>query len=182
MSQICLFSSELSNLNPDVFFIDQLSACVPLLRFLSPQARTLFYCHFPDKLLAYREGFVKKLYRIPFDWLESWTTGCSDVIVVNSNFTKGIFGEAFPRLRHRSPAVVYPCVIEEDSAQDEKEIETARGGQRALWKKKRVVLSINRFERKKDVALAVKAFAGLQKGVRESARLVVAGIRFLISS
>ena len=38
-----------------------------------------------------------------------------------------------------------------------------------------VLLSINRFEKKKDVALAVKAFAGLTPAERQGARLVVAG-------
>jgi alpha-1,3/alpha-1,6-mannosyltransferase len=38
-----------------------------------------------------------------------------------------------------------------------------------------VLLSINRFEKKKDVALAIKAFAGLSLSERQDARLVVAG-------
>jgi len=38
-----------------------------------------------------------------------------------------------------------------------------------------VMLSINRFEKKKDVALAVKAYAGLSAKEREDARLVIAG-------
>lgn len=179
MLQVLFLSSELSALAPDVFFIDQLSACIPLLRLLSPQARILFYCHFPDKLLAYRESVFKQIYRIPFDWLESWTTGCSDVVVVNSNFTKGIFKDAFPRLRHRSPAVVYPCVIEENTPQEGDEQKTGSDSRKGLWKGKRVILSINRFERKKNIALAIEAFAELQKEIRETARLVVAGKRVL---
>jgi alpha-1,3/alpha-1,6-mannosyltransferase len=38
-----------------------------------------------------------------------------------------------------------------------------------------VLLSINRFEKKKDVALAIRAFAGLSPNEREDARLVIAG-------
>jgi alpha-1,3/alpha-1,6-mannosyltransferase len=108
--QIALFSSELSNLAPSSFFVDQLSAGIPLLRLLQPKARIIFYCHFPDKLLAKKGGILKTLYRGPFDWVESWSTGCSDKIVVNSNFTKSVFGEAFPSLQDRKPGVVYPCV------------------------------------------------------------------------
>ena len=68
----------------DVYFVDQLSTCVPLLRAFAGK-RVVFYCHFPDKLLAegaYVEGAVKKsgsllkrLYRMPVDRLEEYTTG-----------------------------------------------------------------------------------------------------------
>lgn len=70
----------------DVFFVDQLATCVPILR--DTGKRVVFYCHFPDKLLAAGEyiddenaatrkrpvGFLKRLYRIPMDWLEEVTT------------------------------------------------------------------------------------------------------------
>ncbi|KAH7394913.1 mannosyltransferase [Phaeosphaeria sp. MPI-PUGE-AT-0046c] len=165
--QIALFSDELQQLAPTAFFVDQLSAGIPLLRLLQPRARVIFYCHFPDKLLAKKGGHVKAIYRRPFDWLESWSTGCSDTIVVNSNFTKSVFAEAFPSLKHRSPGVVYPCV------------DTAAGGatseQQPLWPGKKVLLSINRFEKKKDIALAIRAYAGLSHVERTNARLVIAG-------
>ena len=68
----------------DVYFVDQLSTCVPFLRLLG-RTRVVFYCHFPDKLLAngaFVEGnlvkgkinFFKWLYRQPMDWLEEVTT------------------------------------------------------------------------------------------------------------
>ncbi|KAI4645701.1 Alpha-1,3-mannosyltransferase-like protein [Alternaria ventricosa] len=165
--QIALFTEELPSLAPSSFFVDQLSAGIPLLRFLQPRPRVIFYCHFPDKLLAKKGGLLKTLYRGPFDWLESWSTGCSDTIVVNSNFTKSIFSEAFPSLKHREPGVVYPCV--DINAGGSVEEVTP------LWKNKKVLLSINRFEKKKDVALAIRAFAGLSPKEREDARLVIAG-------
>jgi alpha-1,3/alpha-1,6-mannosyltransferase len=164
--QIALFTEELQQLAPSAFFFDQLSAGIPLLRLLQPRPRVIFYCHFPDKLLAKKGGLLKALYRGPFDWLESWSTGCSDTIVVNSNFTKSIFGKAFPSLKHREPGVVYPCV---DTNVDVS-IEAT-----PLWKNRKVLLSINRFEKKKDVALAIRAFAGLSPKEREDARLVIAG-------
>jgi alpha-1,3/alpha-1,6-mannosyltransferase len=69
----------------DVYFVDQLSACVPILRALA-RKRVVFYCHFPDKLLAngaFTEGnlnkrnvpLLKRIYRYPMDWLEEATTG-----------------------------------------------------------------------------------------------------------
>jgi alpha-1,3/alpha-1,6-mannosyltransferase len=165
--QIALFTSELQLLTPTTFFVDQLSAGIPLLRLLVPRPRVIFYCHFPDKLLAKKGGLLKALYRGPFDWLESWSTGCSDTIVVNSNFTKSVFAEAFPGLKHRSPGVVYPCV---DTAVGDTVEET-----KPLWPGKKILLSINRFEKKKDVALAVRAYAGLSAEERKDARLVIAG-------
>ncbi|EON60881.1 hypothetical protein W97_00091 [Coniosporium apollinis CBS 100218] len=166
--QISVFSSELSRLQSTVFFVDQLSAGVPLLRLLQPNARVLFYCHFPDKLLAKKGGWVKSFYRAPFDWLESWSTGCSDSIVVNSKFTRSVFGDAFPGLWGRQPAVIYPCV-------DVKSDDDAEKLDKGLWSGTKVLLSINRFERKKDVGLAIRAFAGLSEGEREGTRLVIAG-------
>lgn len=165
--QIALFTNELAQLTPTSFFVDQLSASIPLLRLLQPRPRIIFYCHFPDKLLAKKGSPLKSLYRLPFDWLESWSTGCSDTIVVNSKFTKRVFAEAFPGLRDREPGVIYPCV------------DTSNGSRldemKPLWRDKKVLLSINRFEKKKDVALAIKAFAGLSSSERQDVRLVIAG-------
>ncbi|KAF2180055.1 glycosyltransferase family 4 protein [Zopfia rhizophila CBS 207.26] len=165
--QISLFSSELRDLKPTSFFVDQLSAGIPFLRLVQPKVRVIFYCHFPDKLLARKGGILKTLYRGPFDWLESWSTGCSDTIVVNSKFTKSVFGEAFPDLKHREPGVVYPCV--DTKAGDA--IEEIK----PLWGSKKVLLSINRFEKKKDVGLAIEAYAGLSAEERKDTRLVIAG-------
>jgi alpha-1,3/alpha-1,6-mannosyltransferase len=147
--------------------VDQLSAGIPLLRLLLPNVRVIFYCHFPDKLLAKKGGILKALYRGPFDWLESWSTGCSDAIVVNSTFTKGVFAEAFPSLKERKPRVVYPCV-DTSSAHHVEDM-------KPLWSNKKVLLSINRFEKKKDVGLAIRAFAGLSEHERSTSRLVIAG-------
>ena len=164
---ITLFTSELKALQPTRFLIDQLSAGIPLLRILYPSARILFYCHFPDKLLATRTSLVKRLYRYPFDWVESWSTGCADGIVVNSKFTRGVFYESFPRLDWVDARVVYPCVDVEEA---EKTVKAEK-----MFEDTKVLLSINRFERKKDVGLAIKAYAGLSEDVRKGTRLVIAG-------
>jgi len=169
---VALFSHELESLRPTDIFIDQLSAGVPLLRFLYDDARILFYCHFPDKLLA-RPGtgmflYVKILYRMFFDWLESWSMGGSDGIVVNSRFTGRTVKDVFPTLMAKPLKVVYPCV-------DTSSIKKDLSDKRSLWPDKRILLSINRFERKKDVALAIKAYAELDPQYRSGTRLVVAG-------
>ena len=89
----------------DVFIVDQLSVCVPILRWFG-QTRVVFYCHFPDKLLAggreveidnvgrsdmnprdaqktesrqtKGQSLLKRLYRLPFDKIEEATTGESE--------------------------------------------------------------------------------------------------------
>lgn len=169
--QICVFSSELQRLKPTAFLIDQLSAGIPLLRILQPGPRVLFYCHFPDKLLAKKGGLIKRIYRWPFDSIESWSTGCSDGIVVNSKFTRSVFKDAFPRLKDRIPGVIYPCVDTQPTSKENLE----DGVTQPLWKGKKFVLSINRFERKKDVGLAIRAFARISPECRRASRLVVAG-------
>ncbi len=52
------------------------------------KTRVVFYCHFPDKLLAngafvhgqmkMRGSLLKRLYRMPMDWLEELTTRTFD--------------------------------------------------------------------------------------------------------
>lgn len=170
---ITFFSDELYNLKPDVFVVDQLSACVPLLRWLYPRRqRILFYCHFPDQLLADRGlkgigGSLKKTYRLPFDWFEGWSMRGSDKVVVNSKFTKSVASQIFPSLTS-TIGIIYPCV---DGPKEEQS-----DSSQALWNGKfRILLSINRFERKKDIGLALKAYSGLISSERQSTRLVLAG-------
>ncbi|KAI1867241.1 uncharacterized protein JN550_007293 [Neoarthrinium moseri] len=165
------FTSELAEIAPDAFFVDQLSAGLPLLQYLYPRGRIFFYCHFPDLLLVQgRQKIWKRAYRIPFDWLEQWSMSFADAIAVNSNFTKGVVGRTWPSLASkRELQTVYPCV----DTNNKKSPEVEDG--KPLWKGKKFLLSINRFERKKDVALAIKAYAGLSKESRRGVRLVVAG-------
>lgn len=66
----------------------QVSAVVPLLRLLTA-ARVLFYCHFPDLLLATRRSALHAAYRAPLDWAEQQSTGAADAVLVNSGFTQG---------------------------------------------------------------------------------------------
>ncbi|KAI2625308.1 glycosyltransferase family 4 protein [Hypomontagnella submonticulosa] len=164
-------SSELKNINPDAYFVDQLSAGLLLLKLLHPGRHIFFYCHFPDLLLVQgRQKWWKRIYRVPFDWLEQRSLEYADIIAVNSNFTKGVVGRTWPALaRQKDLKVVYPCV-------DAKaKIGKGSSVREPLWKGKKFLLSINRFERKKDIALAIKAFAGLSAEARKGVRLVLAG-------
>lgn len=166
-----VFSGELKQLFPDVFIVDQLSACVPLLKLVHPNAKILFYGHFPDRLLA-KNGHgmgrsLKVLYRRPFDAIEAWSTGCADDIVVNSKFTRSVFKTTFPRMRSRDLKVIYPCV---DTSGEKLE-----APEPPLWPDKKVLLSINRYEGKKNLSLAIQAFAGLSLEEIKKAKLVIAG-------
>ncbi|OAX83001.1 hypothetical protein ACJ72_02646 [Emergomyces africanus] len=177
----------------DVYIVDQVPACVPILKTFGPslsslssslrsntkpkkkrRQRILFYCHFPDQLLARRDegGVIRRLakacYRYPFDWFEGWAISAADKVVANSTFTCGVvrqvFGGGLGEVK-----VVYPCV----DTGVKKKGDKVEGG--ALWGGKKILLSINRFERKKDVGLAIRAYHGLGEEGREGTRLVIAG-------
>lgn len=121
--------------------------------------------------------------------------GMADVILVNSQFTGKVFRNTFTSLSHKKIEVLYPSLntakfdslLDELSqksedreelteVQKENLIEFARAD-----KKKFVFLSINRYERKKDLKLALNAMKHLQEGLKnkanlwENAHLVMAG-------
>jgi alpha-1,3/alpha-1,6-mannosyltransferase len=170
---IALFTYELYDLAPDAFFVDQLSAGLPLLKSQS-SAPIFFYCHFPDLLLAQgRARLWKRLYRVPFDILEQWSMGFADAIAVNSGFTKKVVAKTWPAVaRKRDLKIVSPCIDTSDKKPDPGSDDTSEP---LPWKDSGLILSINRFERKKDIALAIRAFASLPKSRRGPAKLVIAG-------
>ncbi|KAF5252420.1 hypothetical protein FANTH_2556 [Fusarium anthophilum] len=165
-------SGELQALRPRAFIVDQLSAGLPLMRYIAPSSPILFYCHFPDLLLAQgRESALKRLYRRPFDWLEEWTMGFASAVAVNSGFTKGVVNNTWPNLKKRTETkVVYPCV---DTEVRDKEDVGSDGD--VPFKGEKIILSINRFERKKNIGLAIKAFAAIPEAERKGCRLILAG-------
>lgn len=127
---------------------------------------------------------LKRLYRRPIDWLEEVTTGLATRVVVNSKFTGNVFAESFPSL-HMSTAVLYPAI---ELAQFDKGLSQEERGE-LLWQYGNPVthilhledaidslddrlmkefesgvglLSINRFERKKNLRLAVETLKALE--------------------
>ncbi|KAI8854503.1 hypothetical protein BC829DRAFT_380095 [Chytridium lagenaria] len=150
-----------------VALLDQISLSVPILRLVFP--RVVFYCHFPDRLLTTRKSWVKRLYRKPFDAVEEFTTGLADETMVNSNFTKEVFKAEFKTIK-RLPIVLHPGI---QTKSDEVKSFLPSKSLKPLDK---VLLSLNRYERKKDVALAVKTFANVVKnGGKGYLKLFVAG-------
>ena len=154
----------------DVIFCDLVAHIIPLLRLLS-RARIVFYCHFPDQLLTPPRRGLYQAYRRPIDWLEEVALGMADRVLVNSRFTANIFRQTFPRLRALTPEVLYPGV---DVGKD---IPTQ--SQRDREEDNITILSINRYERKKNLGLALDAFVLLREriAVGKFARLqlVIAG-------
>ncbi|KAL2116358.1 hypothetical protein VTJ04DRAFT_8525 [Mycothermus thermophilus] len=184
-----VWSGELKELEPDGFFVDQLSAGMPLLRVFT-DAPVFFYCHFPDLLLVQgRRGLLKRLYRWPFDALERWSMGYADAIAVNSEFTKDVVARTWPGLvkdGSREVCVVYPCIDtkaaeEHHHPTDNKKKNNNKDNEKIQidphpWSRTHaLLLSINRFERKKNLSLALRAFALLPPPQRAKARLVLAG-------
>ncbi|KAI0699672.1 alpha-1,3-mannosyltransferase ALG2 [Cytidiella melzeri] len=170
----------------DVFFVDQLSTCVPLLRIIG-RTRVVFYCHFPDKLLsdgAYVEGQagrnrggMKRMYRYPVDKLEEVTTRQSDVILVNSQFTGRVFEAHFPSIG-ATPTVIYPGI--NLAAYAATTVDSSDSDILQVISERPTLLSLNRFEKKKNAALAIDAFAMLLKKLPSDTplqhmRLVLAG-------
>ncbi|KAH7928144.1 alpha-1,3-mannosyltransferase ALG2 [Leucogyrophana mollusca] len=175
-----------SNKQYDVFFVDQLSTCIPFLRTLA-RTRVVFYCHFPDKLLAHgttfvegqvnktRVGLLKAIYRFPMDWIEDTTTTQADIILANSKFSASVSKANFPSLRY-TPHVVYPGInidayLAPVNLSDPDVIQ--------VTSPRPTLLSLNRFEMKKNAALAIDAFALLRSKSHESktseTRLIIAG-------
>ncbi|KAL6838883.1 hypothetical protein ACP4OV_031319 [Aristida adscensionis] len=153
----------------DVILVDQVSVVIPLLK-LKSSSKIVFYCHFPDLLLAQHSTMLRRLYRKPIDMIEETTTGMADLILVNSKFTAATFARTFRGLHARGiePAVLYPAVSVEQFHEPHAY--------------KLNFLSINRFERKKNLDLAISAFALLRSVASElssdalqEATLTVAG-------
>jgi alpha-1,3/alpha-1,6-mannosyltransferase len=151
----------------DVIFCDLVAHVLPVLRKFSA-ARLVFYCHFPDQLLTpARQGWYR-WYRMPIDRLEARAMRKADRILVNSQFTAEIFRRTFPHCP-LAPEVVYPGV---DAVSWQSSTEKPH-------EEEILLLSINRYERKKNVALALEALALLRAQFTPArfaaVRLVIAG-------
>jgi len=161
-----------------IIFVDGVSAPIPLLRLFG--FKVIFYCHFPDLLLCYeRSSPMKKVYRLLIDSIEEITTGCANITLVNSKFTREVFKTTFKTLgTRRPPFVLYPTVPEaEDTAKEEISCIPYANGFDSIF------VSLNRYERKKNISLAIDSFVHLiqevkrnqKSGVSERLLLVVAG-------
>ncbi|XP_028738604.1 alpha-1,3/1,6-mannosyltransferase ALG2 isoform X1 [Peromyscus leucopus] len=155
---LALYVLFLSGEEFDVVVCDQVSACIPVFKLARRRKKVLFYCHFPDLLLSKRNSTLKRFYRAPIDWIEEYTTGMADRILVNSQYTASVFKETFKSLSHVNPDILYPSlnIGSYDLAVPEKIDDLVPKGKQFLF------LSINRFERKKNLPLALSALVQLR--------------------
>ena len=103
-----------------VVVADQVSVVLPILKVFG--YRTIFYCHYPDKLLSgSRKNPLKVLYRFVIDLVEEISLIFADKIYVNSEFTKDVFYSNFKILKKLGVQVevLYPAL---DFSQFDKEI------------------------------------------------------------
>ena len=155
----------------------------------------MFYCHFPDQLLCVYDkkyNVLKRLNRAPLDWLEMKTTGMADIVLVNSQFTSKIFRETFPSLKKTKLNVLYLSLNTEtfDAYLNKFQTESTETSLNSIQldnieelsksdNKTFLFVSINRYERKKDLNLAIKAMYELKQKVDsnkwDKCHLVMAG-------
>ena len=166
-----------SNEQYDIIFVDQVSAVIPFLKWHG--AKVVYYCHHPDLLLVQHKSTAskwKQMYRVVIDWFEAITTVNCDELLVNSKYTKSVVLRTFPILHsmpYLEPKVVYPAI---DTTQFQS-ITDATNNQRVTF------LSINRYERKKQIDLAIKALHRLFSDLKNDAdssitktiKLIIAG-------
>ena len=170
----------------DIVVVDVLPTSLPLLLKWMPRAGILFYCHFPDKLLLrnHRGGIVQKWYRNVIDFLEEITMTSAHTLVVNSKFTHGQVREHFPHLyaqrnnttsqqqqkqqqQQQKPGlepieVLYPALDTSNMVQANNRPKTRLSP----------IVSLNRFERKKNIGLLIRAYAYMMEKNKDNSLLL----------
>lgn len=183
----------------DILIVDQLSVSIPLLRF-KRNCRILFYCHYPDLLLnTNRQSKLVQLYRLPADYIEAITTSMSDKICVNSQFTLHTLLNTFNNIqsKHRDIPILYPATDTskydilatqyqqlQHSTTNNVKYDPLHANTDAIepllqLNNIKLFTSINRYERKKNIQLAIQAFALLKHKLSserfKQCKLVIAG-------
>lgn len=190
----------------DVFVLDVLPTPIPFLTCgIRSVKSVIYYCHFPDKLLTRSsvngdivtrsnvpkkrfQDFIRGVYRSVMDRLEEWTMSYADLICVNSNFTKEEVLRVFPGFGDKISTsskylrVLYPAI---DLS---KFIEPDFDWKRTLVEKESTksiqapIVSLNRFERKKNIEVLLHAYAGIKRKRRRTLKeyvplppLIIAG-------
>lgn len=155
----------------DLVIADQITFSLPILCL---RYKTFFYCHYPDKLLCVeRKSILKKVYRFFIDLIEELCLLFAGVIVVNSNFTKRVFKQSFKIVSflRKPPQVLFPCTDlsnfdrynsnKEDLLKIkglEKLKELYSKDKEAFNNDYQFIVTLNRYERKKNLPLAADAY------------------------
>merc|ERR1712238_527494 len=188
----------------DVFVLDVLPTPIPfLISGHNGGAKcVVYYCHFPDKLLTrdtvngvplilsngsdghsfIRKNlkyFLQRPYRLLMDSIEEWTMSFADLTCVNSKFTMEEVINAFPSLQRKNQRnhrhvdgvhVLYPPLdlkkfVPPIFARKEENIKSNSCP----------IVSLNRFERKKNIQLLLNSYAMLLNQVPILPPLVISG-------
>jgi alpha-1,3/alpha-1,6-mannosyltransferase len=102
---------------------DQVSIVLPFLRITGQN--TIFYCHFPDKLLSgSKKNILKRIYRFFIDLAEELSLLFAKKIYVNSEYTKEIFFmhyKLITKIKKIDVEILYPAI---DFKQFEEEVKS----------------------------------------------------------
>jgi alpha-1,3/alpha-1,6-mannosyltransferase len=138
----------------DVLVCDVVPYPLPLLGLLTrlraragAAPKLVYYCHYPDQMLAPPRHGWYGLYRAPLDGLEVPAMRAADLVLVNSRFTAGMLAG----IGGDDAQVVYPGVDVGAYA----DVPELAGGERSI-------LVVGRFDRRKNLPLAVEALARLR--------------------
>lgn len=163
----------------DVIICDQISLGIPVLKWAKNSPKIVFYCHFPDQLLAKPGSVLKRIYRAPLNFLEEWTTGQADSLLVNSKFTRKVFKATFKRLSEKDPDVLYPSLNTDFFDQSLKKNSDKDSLMDLPKSVDFLLLSLNRYERKKNLPLAIEALKELREKLSKQdfdrVHLIIAG-------
>lgn len=189
------FRITMSLSDTDVIFVDQVPAALMLLKKVAPHIPRFFYCHFPDQLCDGRRNekgeYVKppiapvKAYRDFFDAMERQSMDGASAVFSNSQFSRETTLRVFPALKLPVENVLYPPVppamskevfdaslltsqlpsslLQQREGTNSRTMENLSPSSRPLF------VSINRFERKKNIELAIDAFCILQQKWKSAA-------------
>ena len=126
-----------------------------------------------------------KAYRFVLDNLEEITTGLAHTVVVNSKYTQKIYIDNFPLIqrwnmfKNKKPKILYPNINFDNFVQSKgfKMTLPELLSMKNLDPKTKIVTSLNRYERKKNINLALESFAHYLKleDSNQNCLLVVAG-------
>jgi alpha-1,3/alpha-1,6-mannosyltransferase len=152
----------------DVMVVDVLPTPLWILRFFCPTASLLFYCHFPDQLLIRNSGgsnnnqftFKSALltgYRKVLNYIEEQSMILADNIIVNSKFTQQTVRQTFRSLQNHPLPILYPALEIYPSVENNKETSKI-----LFEKQSNLIVSLNRFERKKNLGLLIEAMSWVQ--------------------
>ncbi|MBU2481699.1 MAG: glycosyltransferase, partial [Proteobacteria bacterium] len=159
----------------DVIFCDLVPHVIPLFRLVS-KARILFYCHYPDFLLAPQKNGLYRIYRIPINGLETFGMRFAHRILVNSVFTAETFQRSFPHFSGGQPEVLYPGIdIPQFLTPEDNPLTFSALTDPGCFN----FLSINRYDPGKNLSLALEAMAALRGMLSNKTfqrlRLIMAG-------